>query len=122
VNPHKADTIDSLARYYAKRGDSTQALQFIRRARAIDPNSNQLVYDEAIVQTLGSHPEEALRLLGKHSKRARARLRRLLASGKSQAECASILGVSVHTVGRAVARMKRGENERHLRGSIWFWL
>ena len=44
-------------------------------------------------------------------RKALARLRKLLASGKSQAECAIILGVSVRTVGRAVARMKRGENE-----------
>ena len=44
-------------------------------------------------------------------RKARARLQRLLASRRSQAECASILGVSVRTVGRAVARMKRGENE-----------
>jgi hypothetical protein len=36
------------------------------------------------------------------------RLQRLLANGNSQAECASVLGVSVRTVGRAVARMKRG--------------
>jgi len=33
-----------------------------------------------------------------------ARLERLLAAGKSQAECARLLGVSVRTVGRAVAR------------------
>ena len=44
-------------------------------------------------------------------RKARARLRKLLASGKSQAACAFILGVSARTVGRAVARMKRGENQ-----------
>jgi len=44
-------------------------------------------------------------------RKARAWLRKLLASGKSQAEWASILGVSVRTVGRAVARVKRGESE-----------
>jgi hypothetical protein len=32
------------------------------------------------------------------------RLKRLLAAGKSQAECATILGVSVRTIGRVVAR------------------
>jgi len=37
---------------------------------------------------------------------ARRRLRHLLAAGKSQAECAPILGVSVRTIGRVVARMK----------------
>ena len=39
-----------------------------------------------------------------------ARLKGLLAAGKTHAECASLLGVSVRTVGRAVARVKRGEN------------
>ena len=35
-----------------------------------------------------------------------SRLRRLLKAGKSQAECATILGVSVRTIGRVVAGMK----------------
>jgi hypothetical protein len=47
---------------------------------------------------------------GKLDRKAVARLRRLLASGKSQAECAAMLGVSVRTVGRIVARMRRGKN------------
>jgi hypothetical protein len=38
--------------------------------------------------------------------KALARLRQLLAKGKSQAKCATILGVSVRTIGRLVARMK----------------
>jgi hypothetical protein len=46
---------------------------------------------------------------GKLDRKARARLRKLLASGKGQAECATMLGVSVRTVGRLVARMRRGE-------------
>ena len=32
----------------------------------------------------------------------------MLAAGKSQAECASELGVSIRTIGRAVARMRAG--------------
>ena len=63
VNPHSASTMGSLSLYYAKKGDSTQALQFIRRARSIDPNSNQLMYDEAEVQALANHPGEALKAL-----------------------------------------------------------
>jgi eukaryotic-like serine/threonine-protein kinase len=63
VNPHNASVMGGLALYYAKKGDSTQALQFIRRARSIDPNSNQLIYNEAIVQALANHPEEALKPL-----------------------------------------------------------
>jgi len=38
--------------------------------------------------------------------RARRNLRQLLAAGRSQAECAAELGVSVRTVGRAVAEMR----------------
>ena len=48
---------------------------------------------------------------GKLDRKALARLRKLVDSGKSQAECASLLGVSARTVGRAVSRMRRGENE-----------
>jgi len=43
---------------------------------------------------------------GKLDRKARARLRKMLASGKSQKECAAMLGVSVRTIGRAVARMR----------------
>ena len=42
---------------------------------------------------------------GKLDREALVRLRKLLASGKGQAECAAILGVSVRTIGRAVTRM-----------------
>ena len=63
VNPHNASTMGGIALYYAKKGDSAQALQFIRRARSIDPNSNQLIYNEAVVQALANQPEEALKAL-----------------------------------------------------------
>ena len=43
---------------------------------------------------------------GKLDRKARARLRKLLASGKSQGECATLLGVCVRTIGRAVALMR----------------
>jgi len=43
---------------------------------------------------------------GKLDRKALAQLRKLLASGKSQAECGAILGVSVRTIGRAVAWMR----------------
>jgi len=40
--------------------------------------------------------------------RARRKLRAMLAAGRSQAECAADLGVSVRTVGRAVAIIQDG--------------
>jgi tetratricopeptide (TPR) repeat protein len=63
VNPFEANTMGHLALYYAKKGDSTQALQFIRRARSIDSNSNELIYNEAVVQALANHPKDALNAL-----------------------------------------------------------
>jgi len=63
VNPHSAKTMGGLALYYAKKGDSTQALQFIRRARAIDPNNNQLAYNEGVIQALANNPDEAFKAL-----------------------------------------------------------
>jgi transposase len=42
-------------------------------------------------------------------RKALARLEAHLHRGKSQAECAAMFGVSVRTVGRLVARMRRGE-------------
>jgi len=63
VNPRNASTMCSLALYYAKKGDSAQALQFIRRARSIDPTSNQLMYNEAEIQALANHPEVAIKSL-----------------------------------------------------------
>jgi hypothetical protein len=41
--------------------------------------------------------------------RALSRLARMLAQGKSQAECARVFGVSVRTIGRAVARTRSDE-------------
>ena len=59
------------------------------------------------------HSKAELRAWGKQGGRPAsldgkplAQLRGLLGAGKSQAECATILGVSVRTIGRVVARMK----------------
>jgi hypothetical protein len=60
-----------------------------------------------------AHSKAQLRKWGKEGGRpasldgkALARLRGLLRAGKSQAACATTLGVSVRTIGRVVARMK----------------
>jgi len=42
--------------------------------------------------------------------KALARLETLLRRGKSQAECAKVLGISVRTIGRVVARIKASDN------------
>ena len=43
---------------------------------------------------------------------------KVLRRGKSQAGCAFMLGLSTRTVSRAVARMKRGENDSPVAQSI----
>jgi Flp pilus assembly protein TadD len=49
-----------LAYYYAKNGDSTKALEFIRRARSIDANDNELMYKEAVINSMAGRQPEAL--------------------------------------------------------------
>jgi hypothetical protein len=68
------------------------------------------VYSKAQLRTWGKRGGRPTSLDGK----AIARLRRLLSAGKSQAECATTLGVSVRTVGRVVARAKRGTDQQPL--------
>ncbi len=60
-----------------------------------------------------AHSKARIRVWGRQGGRpasldgkALARLRQLLAKGRSQGECAKLLGVSLRTVGRIVARMK----------------
>ena len=55
-------TMAGMALYYAKKGDSTQALQFIRLS-LFRPYINQLIYNVAVVRALANQPEEALEVL-----------------------------------------------------------
>ena len=63
VNPRDATTVGMLALYYAKVGNDANALEFIKRARALDRNDLGLVYAEAVVHTLAGRRDEALRSL-----------------------------------------------------------
>ena len=60
VNPRDADTLSSLSLYYAKKGNTVQALEFIHRARTLQPDAVQLLDVEAIVNALANRPKEAL--------------------------------------------------------------
>jgi serine/threonine protein kinase/tetratricopeptide (TPR) repeat protein len=60
VNSRNADTVASLALYYAKKGDTTQALEFIHRARTLEPDAVEYLDDEAIVNALANRPKQAL--------------------------------------------------------------
>ncbi len=60
VNPRDAQTMGSLAVYYARRHSEAHALDFIKRARAIDPTSPDLMYQNALINTAFKSPEEAI--------------------------------------------------------------
>ena len=60
VNSRDASNVGNLALYYAKTGNGNQALDFIRRAREIDPKSNALMYDEATIHALANQMPEAM--------------------------------------------------------------
>jgi serine/threonine protein kinase/tetratricopeptide (TPR) repeat protein len=63
VNPRAASTMADLALYYAKKGDSTQALDFIRHARSIEPANISMLYTQAVIYCLAGREEESLTVL-----------------------------------------------------------
>jgi tetratricopeptide (TPR) repeat protein len=60
VNPRSATTMGSLGLYFAKKGDVGQAMEFMKRARGLDPSSVELILSSAEVHALGNRPEEAM--------------------------------------------------------------
>jgi serine/threonine protein kinase/tetratricopeptide (TPR) repeat protein len=69
VNSRDAARMGRMAQYYAKKGDRMQALEFIRRARAIDPNDASLAYAEAVVEWLAGKQQDAIQHLEEALKR-----------------------------------------------------
>jgi serine/threonine protein kinase/Flp pilus assembly protein TadD len=63
VNPRDAGALGSLAICYAKTGDAKKGLEFIGRARAIDATDTDLIYKEAIVDTIAGQQADALKNL-----------------------------------------------------------
>jgi eukaryotic-like serine/threonine-protein kinase len=63
VNPRNSASMGLLAVYYAKKSDPTEALDYIRRARAINPTDVNLIYMEAQVYALANRPDDALKSL-----------------------------------------------------------
>jgi eukaryotic-like serine/threonine-protein kinase len=64
VNPRSGATMESLAIYSAKKGDSVSALDFIRRARTIEPDNVSMLYSQAVVDCLAGRKTEAVSALG----------------------------------------------------------
>jgi eukaryotic-like serine/threonine-protein kinase len=60
VNPRSATTMGSMALYFAKKGDAAQAMQFVQRARVLDPSSVDLILTSAEVHALSNRPKEAI--------------------------------------------------------------
>jgi serine/threonine protein kinase/tetratricopeptide (TPR) repeat protein len=60
VNPRDVSTMGNLAIYYARRHSEVRALDFIKRARAMDPNSNELMYDNALIDMVYRRPDDAI--------------------------------------------------------------
>jgi hypothetical protein len=52
-----------MALYYAKKGNPTEAVASIRRARAIDGNTVDFIYTQGVVEAIAGRPEEALKTL-----------------------------------------------------------
>ncbi len=63
TNPRDARSLRDLGVFYAKQGDSTRGLEFIRRARGIDPEDVDFLYDEAVINALANRMPEALKAL-----------------------------------------------------------
>jgi tetratricopeptide (TPR) repeat protein/TolB-like protein/predicted Ser/Thr protein kinase len=63
VNPKDTVAMQCLGQYYAKKGDTTRAMDFIKRARAIDKKDVSLIYSQATVENLANNPSESLRTL-----------------------------------------------------------
>jgi tetratricopeptide (TPR) repeat protein len=63
VNPRSASAMEQLSLYYAKKGDSGHALEFIRHAHSIEPSNISLLYTQAVVDCLAGQQTEALTAL-----------------------------------------------------------
>ena len=60
VNPRDANALGHMALYHAKKGDTAQAKDFIKRARAIDSSDVYLIYTSAVVDTVANDPKSAV--------------------------------------------------------------
>jgi tetratricopeptide (TPR) repeat protein/predicted Ser/Thr protein kinase len=63
VNPRQANVVANLALYYAKKGDISQAKDFIKKARAMDRSNVYLTYIAAVVDTIDNRPGDAVKEL-----------------------------------------------------------
>ncbi|MFZ3216914.1 MAG: tetratricopeptide repeat protein [Candidatus Acidiferrales bacterium] len=63
TNPQNAEVMAQIAISYAKTGNAQQADEFIRRARAIDKENIQYIYDQAEIDAVTNRAPDALKSL-----------------------------------------------------------
>jgi len=63
VNSRNTDAMSSLALYFAKKGDAATAQQYIKSARALDKDNKDLIYYQAVVETLAGRDDDAVKTL-----------------------------------------------------------
>jgi len=63
TNPRDAVELSNLGLFYAKKHDTARGLDFIRRARELNPNDVDFFYNEAVINTLANRMPEALKSL-----------------------------------------------------------
>ncbi len=63
VNPKDVYTLTNIALYYGKKGNDPLAQQFIRRARAVDPNDVSTIYNQGVIAALSNHDADAISIL-----------------------------------------------------------
>ena len=63
INPRDAEAMGYLGEYFAKKGDPQRGLDFIRRARAMDPTDVSLTYFQAVVECIHGQKSDALKAL-----------------------------------------------------------
>jgi len=79
----------------------------VREMASMGGRARAKAYSKAHLRVWGEQGGRPVAL----DRKALARLQKLLSAGKSQTECAAILGVSVRTVGRVVARFKASDDQ-----------
>ena len=64
VNSGDAESLSSLALYYAKKGNAAIAQQYIKQARGVNSKSVDLMYYEGVIDTLAGKDDDAVKILG----------------------------------------------------------
>ena len=63
TNPRDVDALSELGQFYAKKGDTEKGLDFIRRARELNPGNVDFIYRETQINALANRIPQALQSL-----------------------------------------------------------